>query len=203
VGYAILLVSFPAEMTRWPVPMDVDGTHTWSELARMSFASFYGADLTVRWDGYTGATALDSIRNGLGLRYTLPELLGRGDIAGTFGSRGFAWINLAVLAGGLYLMTRRIVRWHIPLAVLGGLLHRARPGFRHRPGTVDAGILRRDDADRIFRRNGPGLCRNERSRTALVRSRHRTDRVDHPHLGRLPGWLRLRRTADEPRRAPH
>jgi electron transport complex protein RnfD len=109
-------------MTRWPVPLDVDGTHTWVELARMSFASFYGADLPSLWDGYTGATALDSIRNGLELRYTLPELLGRGDIAGDFGARGFAWINLAALAGGLYLMTRGIVRWHIPVAVLAGLL---------------------------------------------------------------------------------
>ena len=122
VGYAILLVSFPAEMTRWPVPLDVEGTRSWSELARMSVASFYGADLTAHWDGYTGATALDSIRSGLDLRYTLPELLARGDIAGTLGARGFAWINLAALAGGLYLMLRRIVRWHIPVAVLGGLL---------------------------------------------------------------------------------
>ncbi len=122
VGYAILLVSFPAEMTRWPVPLDVGGTHTWSELARLSFESFYGAGPATHWDGYTGATALDSIRNGLELRYTLPELLGRGDIAGSFGVRGFAWINLAALAGGLYLLARRIVRWHIPVAVLAGLL---------------------------------------------------------------------------------
>jgi electron transport complex protein RnfD len=122
VGYAILLVSFPAEMTRWPVPMDVDGARTWSELAQMSFASFYGADLPARWDGYTGATALDAIRSGLDLRYTVPELLERDDIAGTFGARGFAWINLAALGGGLYLMTRGIVRWHIPVAVLCGLL---------------------------------------------------------------------------------
>jgi electron transport complex protein RnfD len=122
VGYAILLVSFPAAMTRWPVPLDVDSARTWPELARLSLASFYGADLSARWDGYTGATALDSIRSGLHLRYTLPELLGREDIAGPLGARGFAWVNLAALAGGVYLMARRIVRWHIPVAVLGGLL---------------------------------------------------------------------------------
>jgi Na+-translocating ferredoxin:NAD+ oxidoreductase RnfD subunit len=34
VGYALLLVSFPAEMTRWPVPLDA-GTHSWLELARL------------------------------------------------------------------------------------------------------------------------------------------------------------------------
>jgi Na+-translocating ferredoxin:NAD+ oxidoreductase subunit D len=135
VGYAILLVSFPAEMTRWPVPLDVDGTHTWPELARLSFAGFYGADLGANWDGFTGATALDSIRNGLDQRFTLPELLGRQDIAGSFGVRGFAWINLAALAGGLYLMTRGIVRWHIPVAVLAGLLV---PSFVAH--TLDSGV---------------------------------------------------------------
>ncbi len=122
VGYAILLVSFPAEMTRWPVPLDAGGTHTWAELARLSFAGFYGANLAAQWDGYTGATALDAIRTGLELRYTLPELLQRGDVAGAIGARGFAWINLAALAGGLYLMARGIVRWQIPVAVLAGLL---------------------------------------------------------------------------------
>jgi Na+-translocating ferredoxin:NAD+ oxidoreductase subunit D len=135
VGYTILLVSFPAEMTRWPVPLDVDGTHTWPELARLSFAGFYGADLGANWDGFTGATALDSIRNGLDQRFTLPELLGRRDIAGSFGVRGFAWINLAALAGGLYLMTRGIVRWHIPVAVLAGLLV---PSFVAH--TLDSGV---------------------------------------------------------------
>ena len=207
VGYAILLVSFPAEMTRWPVPLDADGTHTWAELARLSFASFYGADLAAHWDGYTGATALDSIRNGLELRYTLPELLGRGDIAGTLGARGFAWINLAALAGGLYLMARGIVRWHIPVAVLAGLLvpsfiaHCAR--FRRRARTAAAGVLRRDDAGRVLHRDGPGLRRDERSRPPVVRRRHRPDRVGHPHLGRLPRRLRLRGAADEPGRAVH
>jgi electron transport complex protein RnfD len=122
VGYAILLVAFPAEMTRWPVPLDADGAHGWFDLARLTVLCFYGGDAGGGWDGYTGATALDSIRNGLDLRYTLPELLERGTIVGALGARGFAWINLAALAGGAYLLWRRIVRWHIPVAVLGGLM---------------------------------------------------------------------------------
>jgi len=122
VGYAILLVSFPAEMTRWPIPLDAEGAGSWMQLARLTLASFYGAGVDARWDGYTGATALDSIRTGLDLRYTLPELLGRGAIVGPLGARGFAWVNLAAIAGGLYLMARGLMRWHIPVAVLAGLL---------------------------------------------------------------------------------
>ncbi len=122
VGYAILLVSFPQEMTRWPLPLDAPGAGSWSDLARLTFASFYGARIDAGWDGFTGATTLDAIRTGLDLRYTLPELLARGEINGPLGAPGFAWINLAAFAGGVYLLARRIVRWHIPVAVLAGLL---------------------------------------------------------------------------------
>ncbi|HET7203033.1 MAG TPA: RnfABCDGE type electron transport complex subunit D [Steroidobacteraceae bacterium] len=122
VGYASLLIAFPTEMTRWPVPLDAEGARSWGDLARLAFTAFYGGDLGTAWDGYSGATALDSIRAGLDLRFTMSELLARGTIVGAVGARGFEWINLAALAGGLYLLARGIVRWHIPVAVLAGLL---------------------------------------------------------------------------------
>jgi electron transport complex protein RnfD len=122
VGYAVLLVSFPVEMTRWPVPLDAGAAHGWEDLASLSLACFYGGGNPAAWDGYTGATALDAIRNGLDMRYTMSELLDRHDIAGAFGARGFQWVNLAALAGGIYLLARGIIRWHIPVAVLAGLL---------------------------------------------------------------------------------
>lgn len=122
VGYAILLVSFPVEMTRWPVPLGVVDGQSWGELARLTLTPFYGGEVMPVWDGYTGATTLDSIRNGLEQRYTMGELLARSDVVGSLGARGFEWINVAALAGGLYLLARGIVRWHIPVAVLAGLL---------------------------------------------------------------------------------
>jgi electron transport complex protein RnfD len=95
VGYAVLLVSFPLEMTRWPAP---------------------GGD----WDAMTGATALDALRTGLRQSYTMQEILAR-PAFGRVGAGGGEWINLAALAGGVYLLVRRIVRWHIPVAVLAGI----------------------------------------------------------------------------------
>jgi electron transport complex protein RnfD len=44
-----------------------------------------------------------------------------GPAFGALGGAGGEWVNLAALAGGLYLLARRIVRWHIPLAMLAGL----------------------------------------------------------------------------------
>ena len=95
VGYAVLLVSFPLEMTRWPAP---------------------GGD----WDAITGATALDTLRTGLRQSYTMQEIQA-GDAFGRVGAADGEWINLAALAGGLYLLIRRIVRWHIPVAMLAGI----------------------------------------------------------------------------------
>ncbi len=207
VGYAILLVSFPAEMTRWPVPLDVGGTHTWSELARLSFESFYGADRAAHWDGYTGATALDSIRNGLELRYTLPELLG---------SRGH---RRTVRRTRLRVDQSRGARGRpLPdgardraLAYPGGragrpagaVLRRARAGFRCRARAAAAGIFRCHDAGRVLHRDRSSVCRDQRSRSIVVRRWHRPDRVDHSHLGRLPRRLRLRGPVAEPGRAIH
>ena len=95
VGYAVLLVSFPLEMTRWPAP---------------------GSG----WDAMTGATALDALRTGLRQSYTMGEIFS-GRTFGHVGAAGGEWINLAALAGGLYLLLRGTIRWHIPVAVLAGL----------------------------------------------------------------------------------
>jgi electron transport complex protein RnfD len=95
VGYVVLLVSFPLEMTRWPAA---------------------GAD----WDAVTGATALDALRTGLRQSYTMEEILA-GPAFGHVGATDGEWLNLAALAGGLYLLARRIIRWHIPVAMLAGL----------------------------------------------------------------------------------
>src|SRR5512135_2665668 len=53
VGYAVLLVSFPLAMTRWPVPLDVSGGN-WLDLAQLSWRSFLaGPAAAARWDAYT------------------------------------------------------------------------------------------------------------------------------------------------------
>jgi electron transport complex protein RnfD len=136
VGYAVLLVSFPLEMTRWPVPVGSNGV-TWPELAQFTWHAFASGSASTGggWDAYTGATALDALRIGLGQRYTMEEIFAQ-PAFGPMGAAGAQWINLAALAGGLFLLARGIVRWHIPLAVLAGiavpaaLMHVIDPG-RH------------------------------------------------------------------------
>jgi len=95
VGYAVLLVSFPLEMTLWPAPQS-------------------------GWDAVTGATALDALRTGLRQGYTMQEIFAA-PAFGAVGASGSEWVNLAALGGGAWLLLRRIIRWQIPVAMLAGL----------------------------------------------------------------------------------
>lgn len=119
VGYVVLLISFPREMTQWLPP---------SHLAEASLGLFdslawiFGGGLPagVSWDAITMATPLDHAKTQLGLNAMLTEV--RLDPRfGVLGGSGWEWINLAWLAGGVYLIWRRVITWHIPVAMLATL----------------------------------------------------------------------------------
>ena len=67
-------------------------------------------------DAYSGATPLAAAKDGL-LNYADYDVLGMatGNIAGSFGEVA----TLALLLGGVYLLLRRVITWHIPVSVLG------------------------------------------------------------------------------------
>lgn len=122
VGYVILLVSFPVEMTQWTPPRmgDLDYEHlgVWASLD-YSLTGRLPNDATL--DALTRATPLDTVREGLRDMRTFSEVRA-GSLFGDFGGRGWEWVNNFIALGGLYLLYRGIVRWHIPVAVLAGIL---------------------------------------------------------------------------------
>jgi Na+-translocating ferredoxin:NAD+ oxidoreductase subunit D len=108
VGYVVLLISFPLEMTRWIAPHEAPSLF---DSLRMTLAS-------VNVDAFTGATPLDSFRTWAGNAEQLAaEPILHGQLAGL----GWDWVNLAFLLGGLYLLARKIITWHIPVSVLGAM----------------------------------------------------------------------------------
>ncbi|KWR77397.1 MULTISPECIES: RnfABCDGE type electron transport complex subunit D [Pseudomonas] len=111
LGYVVVLVSFPLEMTRWPSPDAglglVDG---------LSRILGLGAPPP---DAWAGATALDVLKNNHSL--TIDELVTQSTAFGHVGGRGVELVNLAFLAGGLFLLWRKLFTWHAPLGMLGGL----------------------------------------------------------------------------------
>lgn len=121
-GYVALLVSFPEEMTRWLPPRigDLDYQPV-SALASLQFALSGHLPDGSGWDAISRATPLDTTKMELGLMRTFGEIRA-GPLFGDFGGRGWEWINNFIALGGMWLFYKGVIRWHIPVAVLGGLL---------------------------------------------------------------------------------
>lgn len=116
-GYAVLLVAFPVQMTRWLLP---DGATEALPAFADALLIFLGAEPDSGIDAFTGATALDSFRHERGGQL-VSEFMAASPVMGRWSGLGWEWINAGFLMGGLYLLYRKIIAWHIPGGVLGAL----------------------------------------------------------------------------------
>jgi electron transport complex protein RnfD len=118
-AYVLLLIAFPHAMTTWPAPLSLGAAHL--DLAESLRYVFTGAlPAGVLPDAITSATALDFARTELHRNLTLHEIAAA-PLFGVFAGRGIEVVNSLVLAGGLWLLYRRIISWHVPAALLGTL----------------------------------------------------------------------------------
>jgi electron transport complex protein RnfD len=119
-GYVLLLVSFPASMTRWLPPEAISGDSL--ALADSLHVIFRGTPpLGETWDTITSATPLDQMRTELSRNRMISEIR-QSPLWGDFGGRGWEWIGNWFLLGGLFLIWRRVISWRIPASMLGALL---------------------------------------------------------------------------------
>lgn len=102
VGRVFLLISFPVQMTTYPVPL--------------GFASGYT-------DAVTGATPLSLLKGGVKSGKSVAEIIDQlpsyfdmfvGKMGGSLGEVAAA----ALLVGFIFMLYRRIVTWHIPVSIL-------------------------------------------------------------------------------------
>ncbi len=102
VARVFLLISFPVQMTSWPVPIE----------SRMKYL-----------DAITGPTALGQLKEGImggntvsGVMEKLPSQMEMflGQMSGSMGEVSGA----ALLIGLLYMLIRRVITWHIPITTL-------------------------------------------------------------------------------------
>ena len=108
VGRIFLLISFPVQMTSWPIPRPL----------------FAGGAVT---DAVTGPTPLGILKEGLKMGKTVPELLPEmpGYIQGLLGNQGGSLGEVSAIAliiGAIYMLGRKIITWHIPVAYLVSVL---------------------------------------------------------------------------------
>ncbi len=101
VGRVFLLISFPVDMTQWPVPKP--GGY------------FNLGGLT---DAITGPTPLALLK--AGKMDTLPDYVDMlmGNMGGCIGEIS----AIALLAGAIYMLFRKVISWHIPVSYLGSVI---------------------------------------------------------------------------------
>ncbi len=118
-GYVFLLISYPVEMTAWIPPSVIqENPLTLLDTLRIIFFGTLPAGLS--WDAITMATPQDLVRSELELKQTFSEIQ-QGPLWGGLGGRGWEWVGLWFLLGGLLLLYKRVIRWYIPLSMLGSL----------------------------------------------------------------------------------
>ncbi len=128
VGRVFLLISFPVQMTTWPLP----------------------GQLTSYLDAQTGATPLavmkEAVKTGdTSVLEKLPNAFDMllGQMGGSLGEVS----ALAILIGLVYMLMRKIITWHIPVSILltvlvfSGLLHLYNPAYADPVNTLLSGGL--------------------------------------------------------------
>jgi len=115
VGFAVLMISFPATMTHWPTPLMLSQHPVgFSETLQYTFS---GTLQGVKLDAVTMATPLDTLKTQLNLQHAMGEIKNM-PIFGSFGGKGTEVIAAMYLLGGLFLLQRRIITWHTPVSFL-------------------------------------------------------------------------------------
>jgi electron transport complex protein RnfD len=116
VAYVVLLISFPLEMTTW-LPVSVLSEHPLdiTSAFQMIFTGQLSSGISI--DALSGATPLDAMKTQIGLLQNPADIVQQ-PLFGLFGGKGWEWINILFAVGGLYLIYRRVISWHIPVAML-------------------------------------------------------------------------------------
>jgi Na+-translocating ferredoxin:NAD+ oxidoreductase subunit D len=134
VGYVILLISFPVEMTSW-LPVSAFSNFNLDFLQSAAYIFSGQLPSGVTFDALTEATPLDTLKNNLsqgnsvseiraqlGLDERTSHLLSVIPIFGAIGGKGWEWVNAGFLLGGIWLLYKKIISWHIPAAMIGSLV---------------------------------------------------------------------------------
>ena len=127
IGYVVLLISFPVQMTSWLPPHEIAATVPgFMDAVQVIFSGHTasGADMnTLRMgvDGISQATPLDTFKTSLHAGHSVEQILQYPIYSGVLAGAGWQWVNLAYLAGGLFLLWQIPVSFLITLAVCSGL----------------------------------------------------------------------------------
>ena len=112
VGYAVLLISFPAVMTKWPLPT----SHLLDfNIAQQIQIFFYGTKEII--DSVSSATPLDYIKTQIFLGKPFDLNFTNGMPINSYFNASII-ISLSFLLGGVFMWWIKIITWHLPVTFL-------------------------------------------------------------------------------------
>ena len=136
VGYVVVLISFPQAMTAWLPPSSIAPNSL--ELGDVLITIFSGQPPgALTWDAISEATPLDSIRTSVASGKMISEAR-QSPVFGDFGGLGWEWIANWYALGGLWLLWRRIISWHVPVTMTGSVLVLGMVAYLADPGSNPA-----------------------------------------------------------------
>jgi Na+-translocating ferredoxin:NAD+ oxidoreductase subunit D len=105
VGRVFMLISFPVQMTSWPVPK-----------------ALFSSQVT---DAITGPTALGILKEGVGAGKTIEQIMAdpnmpayidrlTGNMTGSLGEMS----ALALILGGIFMVIRKVIDWQLPVSII-------------------------------------------------------------------------------------
>lgn len=142
VGYVVLLISFPVQMTSWLPPASLQSiTPTFMDTLSMIFHAHTLDGHSMQQlqrgiDGVSQATPLDTFKTGLRAGHSAEQLRAQPIYSGVIAGLGWQWVNIGYLAGGLFLLWTNSIRWHIPASFLLSLALFATLGWLFSPDTL-------------------------------------------------------------------
>ena len=114
VGYAVLIVSFPFEMSQWINPNNE--LFSFTDSFKLIFS-----DAKPEWDAITMATPLDEVKTGLRAGTDYSSIIMQSVYLKSAASNTWLWSSFAFALGGAWLLYKKIIHWQIPAALLGSL----------------------------------------------------------------------------------
>jgi|TARA_B110000014_G_scaffold257921_1_gene243252 Na+-translocating ferredoxin:NAD+ oxidoreductase subunit D len=116
VGYAVLLISFPATMTKWPLP----ASHLLDfNIAQQFEVFFYGTKNLI--DSVSSATPLDYIKTQIFLGKPYELNFTEGMPLNSYFNTSII-ISTCFLIGGIFMWTKKIITWHLPITFILSLI---------------------------------------------------------------------------------
>jgi len=121
VGRVFLLISFPVQMTRWPIPKPLFAQGLTDAITGPTPLGALKEELK---KGDTVQQIMDNgvtfIENGKQVVYHIPSYMDSllGDMGGSLGEIS----AIAILIGAIYMLLKKVITWEIPTAYIGSVI---------------------------------------------------------------------------------